>query len=163
MSVKERWSLLQQAAGYRRLAESRIPYDLNSHAIGARRSRPRVRSAQNFRRGATAAMSRVRPNLAVQGHEQLIRCRYLFMAEAARTDRMDHDFRFALRAQPRRGFPDVTNRDAAMERRALPGPPSRDYPGAIENAAYRLVALGVLDASSAKTATEGILPLAAAI
>ena len=31
-----------------------------------------------------------------------------------------------------------------------PGPPARDYPGAIENAAYRLVALGVLDASSAK-------------
>jgi hypothetical protein len=33
-----------------------------------------------------------------------------------------------------------------------PGPPTRDYPGAIENAAYRLVALGVLDASSAKAA-----------
>jgi len=32
-----------------------------------------------------------------------------------------------------------------------PGPPTRDYPGAIENAAYRLVALGVLDASSAKS------------
>jgi hypothetical protein len=31
-----------------------------------------------------------------------------------------------------------------------PGPPTRDYPGAIENAAYRLVALGVLDAISAK-------------
>jgi hypothetical protein len=31
-----------------------------------------------------------------------------------------------------------------------PGPPTRDYPGAIENAAYRLVALGVLDARSAK-------------
>jgi hypothetical protein len=31
-----------------------------------------------------------------------------------------------------------------------PGPPTRDYPGAIENAAYRLIALGVLDASSAK-------------
>ena len=37
-----------------------------------------------------------------------------------------------------------------------PGPPTRDYPGAIENAAYRLVALGVLDASSAKTVMEGI-------
>jgi len=31
-----------------------------------------------------------------------------------------------------------------------PGPPTRDYPGAIENAAYRLVALGVLDAISAR-------------
>jgi hypothetical protein len=41
-----------------------------------------------------------------------------------------------------------------------PGPPTRDYPGAIENAAYRLVALGVLDASSAKTAMEGTLPAA---
>ena len=38
------------------------------------------------------------------------------------------------------------------------GPPTRDYPGAIENAAYRLIALGFLDASSAKTAMEGILP-----
>jgi hypothetical protein len=37
-----------------------------------------------------------------------------------------------------------------------PGPPTRDYPGAIENAAYRLIALGVLDAISAKTAMEGI-------
>jgi hypothetical protein len=44
-----------------------------------------------------------------------------------------------------------------------PGPPTRDYPGAIENAAYRLVALGVLDASSAKLVMEEILPLAAAI
>jgi hypothetical protein len=44
-----------------------------------------------------------------------------------------------------------------------PGPPTRDHPGAIENAAYRLVALGVLDASSAKMVMEGILPLAAAI
>jgi hypothetical protein len=35
-----------------------------------------------------------------------------------------------------------------------PGPPTRDYPGAIENAAYRLIALGVLDAISAKTAME---------
>ena len=33
-----------------------------------------------------------------------------------------------------------------------PGPPTRDYPGAIENAAYRLVALGVLDPTSAKIA-----------
>ena len=33
-----------------------------------------------------------------------------------------------------------------------PDPPTRDYPGAIENAAYRLIALGVLDASSATTA-----------
>jgi hypothetical protein len=39
-----------------------------------------------------------------------------------------------------------------------PGPPTRDYPGAIENAAYRLIALGVLDASSAKLAMKGILP-----
>jgi hypothetical protein len=39
-----------------------------------------------------------------------------------------------------------------------PGPPTRDYPGAIENAAYRLVALGVLDAASAKAAMEGALP-----
>ena len=39
-----------------------------------------------------------------------------------------------------------------------PGPPTRDYPGAIENAAYRLIALGVLDAISAKTAM-GALPL----
>ena len=38
-----------------------------------------------------------------------------------------------------------------------PGPPTRDYPGAIENAAYRLIALGVLDAISAKTAMEGTL------
>jgi hypothetical protein len=30
-----------------------------------------------------------------------------------------------------------------------PGPPTRDYPGTIESAAYRLVALGVLDPSSA--------------
>lgn len=31
-----------------------------------------------------------------------------------------------------------------------PGPPTRDYPGAIiENAAYRLIALGFLDASRA--------------
>jgi hypothetical protein len=36
-----------------------------------------------------------------------------------------------------------------------PGPPTRDYPGAIENAAYRLVALGVLDPSTAETAMEG--------
>ena len=35
-----------------------------------------------------------------------------------------------------------------------PGPPTRDYPGAIENAAYRLVALGVLDAISAKMVME---------
>ncbi|HEY6300675.1 MAG TPA: hypothetical protein VIW95_13630 [Candidatus Binatus sp.] len=44
-----------------------------------------------------------------------------------------------------------------------PGPPTRDYPGAIENAAYRLIALGVLDAISAKTAMEATprtLPLA---
>jgi len=39
-----------------------------------------------------------------------------------------------------------------------PGPPTRDYPGAIENAAYRLIALGVLDSSGAKSAMEGILP-----
>jgi hypothetical protein len=39
-----------------------------------------------------------------------------------------------------------------------PGPPTRDYPGALENAAYRLVALGVLDAASAKAAMEGALP-----
>jgi len=38
-----------------------------------------------------------------------------------------------------------------------PGPPTRDYPGVIENAAYRLVALGVMDADSAKTAMEGTL------
>ena len=38
-----------------------------------------------------------------------------------------------------------------------PGSPTRDYPGAIENAAYRLVALRVLDASSAEIAMEGIL------
>jgi hypothetical protein len=38
-----------------------------------------------------------------------------------------------------------------------PGPPTRDYPGAIENAAYRLVALGVLDSVSAKAAMEGTL------
>jgi hypothetical protein len=30
-----------------------------------------------------------------------------------------------------------------------PGPPTRDYPGAIENAPYRLVALGFLDSSRA--------------
>jgi hypothetical protein len=36
-----------------------------------------------------------------------------------------------------------------------PGPPTRDYPGAIENAAYRLVALGVLDAINAKLVMEG--------
>ena len=44
-----------------------------------------------------------------------------------------------------------------------PGPPTRDYPGAIENAAYRLIALGVLDAITAKTAlraTPRDLPLA---
>jgi len=39
-----------------------------------------------------------------------------------------------------------------------PGPPTRDYPGAIENAAYRLVALGVLDSTTAKMAMEGALP-----
>jgi hypothetical protein len=44
-----------------------------------------------------------------------------------------------------------------------PGPPTRDYPGAIENAAYRLVALGVLDASSAKLAMEETLPAAAGL
>jgi hypothetical protein len=35
-----------------------------------------------------------------------------------------------------------------------PGPPTRDYPGTIENAAYRLIALGVLDANSAKAAMD---------
>ena len=44
-----------------------------------------------------------------------------------------------------------------------PGPPTRDYPGAIENAAYRLIALGVLDASSAKLAMEETLPAAAGL
>jgi hypothetical protein len=39
-----------------------------------------------------------------------------------------------------------------------PGPPTRDYPGTIENAAYRLIALGVLDSDSAKLAIEGNLP-----
>jgi hypothetical protein len=39
-----------------------------------------------------------------------------------------------------------------------PGPPTRDYPGAIANAAYRLVALGVLDSEHAKIAMEGSLP-----
>jgi hypothetical protein len=36
-----------------------------------------------------------------------------------------------------------------------PGPPTRDYPGAIANAAYRLIALGVLDSERAKIAMEG--------
>ena len=31
-----------------------------------------------------------------------------------------------------------------------PGPPTRDYPGTIENAAYRLIALGVPDVRSAE-------------
>lgn len=44
-----------------------------------------------------------------------------------------------------------------------PGPPTRDYPGAIENAAYRLIALGVLDASSAKMMMENTFQVAAAI
>jgi hypothetical protein len=44
-----------------------------------------------------------------------------------------------------------------------PGPPTRDYPGAVENAAYRLVALGVLDASAAKTAVDATPPTAARI
>jgi len=39
-----------------------------------------------------------------------------------------------------------------------PGPPTRDYPGAIENAAYRLVALGVLDSGSATMAMQGSVP-----
>jgi hypothetical protein len=39
-----------------------------------------------------------------------------------------------------------------------PGPPTRDYPGMIANAAYRLVALGVLDSEHAKTAVEGSIP-----
>ena len=39
-----------------------------------------------------------------------------------------------------------------------PGPPTRDYPGMIANAAYRLVALGVLDSELAKTAVEGSIP-----
>ena len=39
-----------------------------------------------------------------------------------------------------------------------PGPPTRDYPGTIENAAYRLIALGILDANSAKTAMEASIP-----
>lgn len=39
-----------------------------------------------------------------------------------------------------------------------PGPPTRDYPGVIENAGYRLVALGVLDASGAKMVMEGTVP-----
>lgn len=30
-----------------------------------------------------------------------------------------------------------------------PGPPSRDYPGAIENAIYRLLALGIVDPKQA--------------
>ena len=39
-----------------------------------------------------------------------------------------------------------------------PGHPTRDYPGVIANAAYRLVALGVLDSESAKIAMEGSIP-----
>ena len=39
-----------------------------------------------------------------------------------------------------------------------PGPPTRDYPGTIANAAYRLVALGVLDSDRAKTAMDGNIP-----
>jgi hypothetical protein len=39
-----------------------------------------------------------------------------------------------------------------------PGPPTWDYPVAIENAANRLIALGVLDSEQAKIAMEGIIP-----
>ena len=39
-----------------------------------------------------------------------------------------------------------------------PGPPTRDYPGAIENAIYRLLALGVLDPRDEKMAKEGNVP-----
>ncbi len=38
-----------------------------------------------------------------------------------------------------------------------PGPPTRDYPGALENAAYRLIALGVLDPITANAAMDGTL------
>jgi hypothetical protein len=39
-----------------------------------------------------------------------------------------------------------------------PGPPTRDYPGVLVNAAYRLVALGVLDSDSARAAMKGSIP-----
>jgi len=39
-----------------------------------------------------------------------------------------------------------------------PGPPTRDYPGAFENAVYRLLALGVLDPTDEKLAMQGTVP-----
>jgi hypothetical protein len=39
-----------------------------------------------------------------------------------------------------------------------PGPPTRDYPGTIENALYRLIALGVLDSSERDAALAGTIP-----
>jgi hypothetical protein len=39
-----------------------------------------------------------------------------------------------------------------------PGPPTRDYPGTIENALYRLIALGVLDSTEREAALAGVLP-----
>jgi hypothetical protein len=67
-------------------------------------------------------MSRMRSNLAIQSRGQLNRYFHLLMAEAAGADGMDDDLRPALRSSPRRGFPTIANRDAAMERRALPRP-----------------------------------------
>ena len=39
-----------------------------------------------------------------------------------------------------------------------PGPPTRDYPGAVENAVYRLLALGVVNPKDEKLAWQGIVP-----
>ena len=39
-----------------------------------------------------------------------------------------------------------------------PGPPCRGYPGALENAVYRLMALGELDPVDREIALKGLLP-----
>jgi hypothetical protein len=39
-----------------------------------------------------------------------------------------------------------------------PGPPTLDYPGTIENALYRLIALGVLDSSERDAALARTIP-----
>src|SRR6266481_10029819 len=100
-------------------------------------------------------MPRMRSNLALQTRGQLIRCARILMVEAPGTDWMDNDLRLVIRASLDEVSPLSRIEMLLWNAEPCPSPPTRDYPGAIENAAYRLVALGVLDSSSAKIAMEG--------
>jgi hypothetical protein len=100
-------------------------------------------------------MPRVRTYLAVQNRRQRIRrSHYMWLkllAPTGWTMTFDLPFEPSLDEVFRLSQVEMLLWNAEP----CPGPPTRDYPGAIENAAYRLVALGVLDPSTAETAMEG--------